>query len=287
MQKLVAPIIKLASKYVSTYAPGLALGAILAPAVLFSAPASAALDWDTALNGKHRSEANAVRDMYRHPRETLEFFGLRDTMTVVELSPGGGWYTEVLAPLLKDSGSYYAAHNSPNGGAYSRRSLGAYLQKLGNEDEVYGAVTVTTLGPADAVVIAPAGTADMVLAFRNIHSWMRADTLANTLLVAYDALKPGGVFGVVQHRAKDGRTPERMKETGYVSEDYIIAAARSVGFELDARSEVNANPKDAGDYADGVWELPPSLVTADENKAARMAVGESDRMTLKFVKPAS
>ncbi|WOJ94018.1 methyltransferase [Congregibacter variabilis] len=260
---------------------------VLAPAILMSAPASAALDWDTALKGKHRSEKNAARDEFRHPRETLEFFGLAEDMTVVELSPGGGWYTEVLAPLLRESGSYYAAHNSPNGGAYSRRSLGSYLKKLGEEDDIYGAVTVTTLGPADSVVIAPAGSADMVLAFRNIHSWMRAGTLANTLLVAYDALKPGGVFGVVQHRAKDGRDPERMKATGYVSEDYIIAAARSVGFELDARSDVNANPKDTGDYADGVWELPPSLRTADENREARMAVGESDRMTLKFVKPAS
>jgi predicted methyltransferase len=260
---------------------------VLAPAILISTPVSAALDWDTALSGKHRSEKNAARDVSRHPRETLEFFGLEETMTVVELSPGGGWYTEVLAPLLRENGSYYAAHNSPNGGSYSRRSLGSYLKKLGEEDDVYGAVTVTKLGPAEAVVIAPAGTADMVLAFRNVHSWMRADTLANTLLVAYDALKPGGVFGVVQHRATDGRDPERMKATGYVSEDYIIAAARSVGFELDARSDVNANAKDTGDYADGVWELPPSLRTADENREARMAVGESDRMTLKFVKPGS
>ncbi|MFK8041741.1 class I SAM-dependent methyltransferase [Congregibacter sp.] len=260
---------------------------VLAPALLIATPASAALDWDTALNGKQRSEKNAARDAFRHPRETLEFFGIQEDMTVVELSPGGGWYTEVLAPLLKEKGSYYAAHNSPNGGAYSRRSLGSYLKKLGEDNDTYGNVTVTTLGSADSVVIAPAGTADMVLAFRNVHSWMRGDTLANTLIVAYDALKDGGVFGVVQHRAKDGRDPERMKATGYVSEDYIIAAARSVGFELDARSDVNANPKDTGDYADGVWELPPSLSTADENKEAHMAIGESDRMTLKFVKPAS
>ncbi|EAQ99267.2 class I SAM-dependent methyltransferase [Congregibacter litoralis] len=262
-------------------------GLVLAPAILMSAPATAALDWDKALNGEHRSEKNKARDEFRHPRETLEFFGLKEDMTVVELSPGGGWYTEVLAPLLHDAGSYYAAHNSPNGGAYSRRSLGGYLQKLGKDNDTYGNVTVTTLGPADSVVIAPAGTADMVLAFRNVHSWMRADTLANTLLVAYDALKPGGVFGVVQHRAKDGRDPERMKATGYVSEDYIIAAARSVGFELDGRSEVNANPKDRGDYEDGVWELPPSLNTAEENREAHRAIGESDRMTLKFVKSAS
>lgn len=265
----------------------LAYSLVLASGVTAATSATAALDWDTALNGEHRSEKNAARDVSRHPRETLEFFGLKEDMTVVELSPGGGWYTEVLAPLLKEQGSYYAAHGSPNGSAYGRRSLGAYLQKLGENNDVYGGVTVTTLGPSDSVVIAPAGTADMVLAFRNIHSWMGSDTLADTLLVAYDALKDGGVFGVVQHRAKDGRSAERMKETAYVSEDYIIAAARSVGFELEARSEVNANPKDMGDYEDGVWELPPSLSTAEENKAAHRAIGESDRMTLKFVKPAS
>ena len=208
-------------------------------------------------------------------------------MTVVELAPGGGWYTEVLAPLLREKGGYYAAHYGPNGRAYYRRSLGAYLQKLGENDDVYSGVTVTTLAPPASVVIAPPGTADMVLAFRNVHSWMRAGTLAETFVAAFEALKPGGVFGVVQHRAKDGRDEERMKATGYVSEDYVIAAARSVGFELAGRSEVNANPKDTADYPDGVWELPPSLRGDEANREARMAVGESDRMTLRFVKPAS
>lgn len=254
---------------------------------LLSVPASADLDWATALKGKHRAESNVLRDEFRHPRETLEFFGLEEGMTVVELSPGGGWYTEVLAPLLAAEGSYYAAHNSPNGSAYSRRSLGGYLQKLAKDDDVYGEVIVTTLTTDDAQAIAPVQTADMVLAFRNIHSWMRADTLAETLVSAFETLKPGGVFGVVQHRASDGRDVERMKATAYISEDYVIAAARSVGFELADRSEVNANPKDKGDYPDGVWELPPSLNTDDANRAARMAVGESDRMTLKFVKPGS
>jgi predicted methyltransferase len=246
----------------------------------------AALDWDAALNGKHRAEKNAARDEFRHPRETLEFFGLKEGMTVVELAPGGGWYTEVLAPLLKDKGSYYAAHYSPNGQSYYRRSLGNYLKKLGDNGEVYDNVVVTTLDPPESVVIAPPGNADLVLAFRNIHSWMGAGTLADTFVAAFEALKPGGVFGVVQHRAKDGRDQERMKETGYISEDFVIAAARSVGFELAARSEINANPKDSGDYEGGVWELPPSLAGDESTRAERMAVGESDRMTLKFVKPA-
>ena len=248
-------------------------------------PAQAELDWDMALTGDHRAEKNAARDEFRHPRETLEFFGLKEGMTVVELAPGGGWYTEVLAPLLKGNGAYYAAHHSPNGSSYARRSLGGYLQKLG-ENEVYDEVTVTTLAPPASVVIAPAETADMVLAFRNIHSWMRGDTLAETLIAAYDALKPGGVFGVVQHRASDGRDQDAMKKTAYVSEDFVIAAAKSVGFELADRSEINANPKDTGEWERGVWELPPSLRGDPADREARIAVGESDRMTLRFVKPA-
>lgn len=254
---------------------------------LMVVPSWAALDWDAALAGQHRAERNSARDMFRHPRETLEFFGVKEGATVVELAPGGGWYTEVLAPLLLGKGSYYAAHYSPNGSAYYRRSLGGYLQKLGENADVYGEVTVTTLAPPESIVIAPAESADVVVAFRNVHSWMRAGTIAETFIAAYDALKPGGVFGIVQHRAKDGRDQEAMKATGYVSEDFVIAAARSVGFELDGRSEINANPKDPGDHAKGVWELPPSLRGEESEKADKMAIGESDRMTLRFVKPAS
>jgi predicted methyltransferase len=263
---------------------GLALAPVLALAAV--APAQAELDWTAALEGEHRSEKNAARDAFRHPRETLEFFGLREDMTVVELSPGGGWYTEVLAPLLAPSGNYYAAHYSVNGGSYARRALGRYLQKLGENDDVYGKVTVTTLSPPSTVVIAPPGSADMVLAFRNVHSWMGSDSLAEVFVAAFDALKPGGVFGVVQHRASDGRDIERMKDTGYVSEDHVIAAARSVGFELGGRSEINANPRDTGQWEGGVWELPPSLAGDEADREARLAIGESDRMTLKFVKPA-
>jgi predicted methyltransferase len=251
-----------------------------------AAPAALAeLDWATALDGEHRSEKNAARDVYRHPRETLEFFGLREDMVVVELSPGGGWYTEVLAPLLAGSGRYYAAHSSPNGSAYGRRALGRYLQKLGENNDVYGGVTVTTLAPPSSIVIAPAGSADLVLAFRNVHSWMNAGVLAETFTAAFDALKPGGVFGVVQHRAKDGRDEARMKETAYISEDFVIAAAKSVGFELGARSDINANPRDTGQWEGGVWELPPTLDVDEAQREARVAIGESDRMTLKFIKP--
>lgn len=248
-------------------------------------PALASLDWDSALRGEHRDPKNAARDGARHPRETLEFFGLEEGMRVVELAPGGGWYTEVLAPLMKGNGSYYAAHYGPNGQAYYRRALGAYLQKLGENDDVYGEVKVTVLASPMSTEIAPAGSADMVLAFRNVHSWMRAGTLAETMAASFTALKGGGVFGIVQHRTKDNRTQDAMKETGYVSEDVVIAAAEAAGFELAARSEVNANPKDTADHTKGVWELPPGLRGDAKDRAARIAVGESDRMTLKFVKP--
>jgi predicted methyltransferase len=254
-------------------------------AFLMTAPAGAALDWDSALKGEHRAEQNSIRDGWRHPRKTLEFFGIREGMSVVELSPSGGWYTEVLAPLLNGNGTYYAAHYSVNSPGYNRRNLGGYLQKLGEDDAIYGEVVVTVLAPPDALEIAPAGSADLVLAFRNVHSWMGIDALAEVFTAAFTALKPGAVFGVVQHRAKDGLSVEQMKKTGYISEDYVIAAARTVGFRLDARSNINANPKDTADHEEGVWELPPGLRGDESGHAAKLAIGESDRMTLRFVKP--
>lgn len=257
---------------------------------LFLLPARAALaapDYDAALAGEHRSEANRARDSWRHPAETLAFFGLEPGMTVVELSPGGGWYTEVLAPLLKEEGTLYAAHFDVNGSAYGRRSLGGFLGKLGANNDVYGEVIVSTLAPPTTFAIAPAGSADLVLAFRNVHSWLRGGALDPVFAAAFEALKPGGVFGVVQHRAPEGRSLDAMKNTGYVTEATVIAAAEAAGFELAGRSEINANPKDSADHPEGVWTLPPTLALGDQDRDRYSAIGESDRMTLKFVKPAS
>ncbi len=245
----------------------------------------AAFDWETALTGAHRSEGNASRNEARHPRETLEFFGLVPGMTVMEVSPGGGWYTEVLAPLLKGQGTLIAAHYDPNGGAYSRRSLGGFLSKLGADAEVYSGVVVSALQPPMAMAPAAAGSVDLAVAFRNVHSWMRMNQAEAFFGAIYDALKPGGVFGIVQHRGLPGASVESMKDTAYVSEQQVIEFAELAGFELDSKSEINANDRDTKDYPNGVWTLPPVLREGEKDRERYLAIGESDRMTLRFVKP--
>ena len=251
-----------------------------------SATARADLDWDSALAGEHRSEQNKARDQYRHPKETLTFFGLEAGMTVMEVSPGGGWYTEVLGPLLKGNGKLIAAHSSPNGGNYARRSLGGFLKKLGENGDVFGDVEVSVLQPPGATAPAPAGSVDLALAFRNVHSWLRADQAEMMFTAIAETLKPGGVLGIVQHRGDEGLSLDEMKQTAYVSESKVIELAELAGLELDGRSEVNANPNDTKDYAKGVWTLPPTLTEGDVDRGRFLAIGESDRMTLRFIKPA-
>jgi predicted methyltransferase len=258
---------------------------IAAIALVASVHVQAGMDWDVALKGEQRSETNRARDVYRHPRETLEFFGLRNDMHVVEISPGGGWYTEILAPLLKDKGALYAAHanlNPPH--PYYRRSLGKYLQKLGDNDDIYGEVVVTQLQPPLSADMGPAGKADLVLTFRNVHNWMNAGNDQAILAAAHKALKPGGVLGIVEHRAKPGTSIEDMIKSGYVTQDHVIKLAEAAGFKLADKSELNANPKDSAKHPKGVWTLPPRLRLGDENRDKYLAIGESDRMTLKFVK---
>jgi predicted methyltransferase len=257
----------------------------LVAGLVIAAQIQAAPDWNTALQGAQRSDANKQRDPYRHPRETLEFFGLREDMTVVEISPGGGWYTEILAPLLKDKGKLYAAHYSLNPPhQYYRNSLGKFLQKMAKDPELYNGVIITQLQPPMAKEAAPVGSADMVLTFRNVHNWVNAGNAGAVLGAAWVALKPGGVLGIVEHRAKPGTSMEVMKESGYVTEKLTIELAEEAGFKLLEKSEVNANPRDTADHPKGVWTLPPGLRLGDEKREHYMAIGESDRMTLKFVK---
>jgi predicted methyltransferase len=243
---------------------------------------------DAALAGAHRSDANKARDAYRHPKETLTFFGLRRDMTVVELWPGtGGWYTEVLGPVLKDQGTLYAAHVDPvDAPQNARDGLATYKAKLAANPEVYGNVHVTVLWGKGAD-IAPPGSADMVVTFRNIHNWMGRGWAPEAFAAAYKALKPGGVFGVEEHRGNPAVPQDPKAANGYVNEDYAIKLIEAAGFKLVDRSEINANPKDTKDYEKGVWTLPPNYRLGDVDRAKYAAIGESDRFTLKFVKPAS
>lgn len=246
---------------------------------------------DTAISGEHRSAESRARDAYRHPKETLAFFGFRSDMTVVEIWPGTGWYTEILAPALKERGTLYAAHYSLNPRyGYQRRYFGTFLTKLGEHPDVYRDVKITALDVPHEVAIAPRGSADMVLTFRNAHNWVNPAYGAHsgpvTFELMYDVLKPGGVLGVVDHRWPDPETEDPKADNGYVSEERIIALAEAAGFELAARSDINRNDKDTHDHPQGVWTLPPSFALGDQDRDQYLAIGESDRMTLKFVKPA-
>jgi predicted methyltransferase len=238
---------------------------------------------DAALAGSHRSEANRARDQYRHPKETLLFFGLRPDMKVVEIWPGGGWYTEVLAPVLRDKGTLYAAHNDPK--PEPGRSLVAYKEKLAGNAALYDKVVVTAFGP-NAHEIAPPGSLDMVVTFRNMHNWMGRDWAPQAFADMYKALKPGGILGIAEHRGNPKVEQDPKAKSGYVNEDYAIKLIEGAGFKLVARSDVNNNPKDTKDHPGGVWNLPPNLRdVADADKPKYQAIGESDRFTLKFVKP--
>ncbi|MBY5920596.1 class I SAM-dependent methyltransferase [Ferrimonas balearica] len=237
--------------------------------------------------GSHRSEANVARNLYRHPVETLEFFGLHPHMRVIELWPGGGWYSEILAPYLKGQGNFVAASfdlNPPaeaNAPAYRARIGKSYQEKLAADPDLYGQVEVIAFDPPRQSSLGIEATADMVLTFRNLHNWAKDGQLETVFRSAWEVLTPGGVFGVVEHRGKPGQDIA----SGYMDEAEVIALAEKVGFRLAAKSEINANAKDSKDHPKGVWTLPPSLRLGEQDRAKYLAIGESDRMTLKFYKP--
>jgi predicted methyltransferase len=265
------------------------LTAMLAAAAPFAASASPAKDaLQQAIDSPSRTPEFRARDVYRHPAQTLKFFGLRPDQTVVEIWPSSGWYTEILAPYLRDKGKYYAAGSAaslPDASEGTRKSVAAFQQKLDADPARYSAVTVTEFRPPQRTAICPPGTADLVLSFRNVHNWIDGGYEQEAFNAFYTALKPGGVLGVVEHRAKPYTTLEQTKKSGYVDEAYIKTLAANAGFRFVAESPVNNNPKDTKDYAEGVWTLPPTLTLGDKDKAKYLAIGESDRMTLKFVKP--
>jgi predicted methyltransferase len=236
------------------------------------------------LAGDQRSEENRARDRYRHPKETLLFFGIRPQMKVLEVWPEPGWYTEVIAPLVRDSGMYYAALTPDPASKHVTQGLDDFRAKLAARPDLYGHVQVVNF-PLDGSDALPPESVDIVVTFRNIHNWMADDHAAQAFATMYRALKPGGVLGVVEHRGNPALTQDPRAKSGYVNEDYAIKLIEAQGFRLVAKSQVNANPKDTKDYEQGVWTLPPSyrLGAKDHDKYA--AIGESDRFTLKFVKP--
>jgi len=239
---------------------------------------------DTVLAGNWRSAANRARDVYRHPKATLQFFGIQPDQTVIEITPGGGWYSEILAPLLHDNGHYIAAVQAPAGGGEARRDDDTLQQKFAADKAHYGNAKFVEFDPK-APVFGPPGSADLVLTFRNVHNW--ADTAPAMFKAFYTVLKPGGMLGVVDHRADDDASLAAVRQSGYLPTRYVVKLATDAGFILEESSEINANPKDTKNYPKGVWTLPPTLTLGEQDKAKYRAIGESDRMTLRFVKPAA
>ncbi|MBS0613171.1 MAG: class I SAM-dependent methyltransferase [Proteobacteria bacterium] len=240
---------------------------------------------DVALAGEHRSAQNKARDVYRHPRQTLQFFGLRGNQSVIEIAPGGGWYTEILAPVLKDHGHYAAGVAPPKSAdAEDSASMKALKEKFAQAAQVLGTLHTVPFGP-DVTEMAPPGSVDMILTFRNLHNWMGGAWADKALALMFKALKPGGILGVTDHRGNPSVPQDPKARSGYVNQDYAIKLIEAAGFKLVGQSEVNANPKDTKDYAQGVWTLPPTLTLGEKDRDKYLNIGESDRFTLKFRKP--
>jgi predicted methyltransferase len=265
------------------------------PAWAGSLPIDARIE--QAMFGDHRSEENINRNRYRHPVGTLTFLGLEDGMTVMEIWPGGGWYTEILAPVMRHKGQFIAATYDvevPDQPQYRYGLQKTLLEKFSSRPDVYDQVAIAPFSPPASASLGEAGSIDLLLTFRNTHGWV-GDGVAETLFAEFArVLKPGGILGVVQHRANKDTDPLKTSEMGYVSEQGVIELARKAGLFLEARSEVNANPADSKDYEGGVWTLPPGLSGCEDIEGeAEMAdclkkyqaIGESDRMTLRFRKP--
>jgi predicted methyltransferase len=244
-----------------------------------------AAELEKILASDHRSPENRARDVYRHPRETLLFFDLRPETHVVEIWPATGWYTEVIAPLVNERGKYYAAQFVPDPKSqYLTNIMDQFRAKLAARPDLYGKVEVTQFGPGSSE-IAPPGSVDLVLTFRNMHNWMMFGWTPEAFAAMYKALKPGGVLGVVEHRGDPNKPQDPQARSGYVNEDYAIQIIEQAGFKLVGKSEINANPRDTKDYEQGVWTLPPVYRLGEKDKEKYAAIGESDRFTLKFEKP--
>jgi predicted methyltransferase len=241
-------------------------------------------DFDPYLAAPHRTASNVARDPYRHPREVLEFFGVRKNSVVVEILPGSaGYYMEILAPHMKEKGRYIAANRDGLAPPQYLADHQKLLARLQAQPALYGKVVVTQFN-AGLREIAPPGSADFVLTFRNMHNWVERGEIEGALRAFHQALKPGGILGVVDHRGRTDLSQDAQMKSGYLREDYAIALIERAGFRLVGRSEANANPKDTKDHPAGVWTLPPAFRLKDQDREKYRAIGESDRFTLKFEK---
>ena len=262
--------------------------AALVPLMAFSYATALAQDPSGGLArwvaAPHRTARNVARDGFRHPVESLAFFGVKENSTVVEILPGStGYYMEILAPYLRERGRYIAANRDEAAAPQYLADHQKLLARLKAEPALYGKVLVTKFN-ADRHEIAPPGSADFVLTFRNLHNWVERDEVDGALRAFRQALKPGAVLGVVDHRGRTDMSQEAQMKTGYIRQDFTIALIEKAGFKLAGASEVNANPKDMKDHPEGVWTLPPTYRLKDKDGAKYQAIGESDRFTLKFVK---
>lgn len=244
-----------------------------------------------AVAGERRLPENRARDGYRHPHETLAFFGLRGNMTVLELGPGNGWYTEILAPLLADAGRLIVTGADPDGPQDKgpNRNARELRDRMKAHPEVFGKVQVARIDPPGQIDLAPPDSVDLALVIRQAHDWVRDGYADKMWASIFRSLKPGGTLGVVAHRAKaDGdNDPKVVGKTGYLTQAFVIRTVEAAGFKLFNDSEINANPLDVKDYPEGVWTLPPALRLKEKDREKYVAIGESDRMTLRFMKPAA
>ena len=279
----------MAWRHVSRVAGLAVLAAALAPTLWLRSPTRAAVPADgqiaQLIASPHRSAANTARDPYRHPAELIALFGVRPDMRVVEIFPGSaGYWTEILAPYLEDRGRYVAAGPSPvQGKAGIQQEIEKLAAKLAGDGARYGKVEVVEFTP-DKLDFVPAGSADMVLTFRNLHNWMGSGRVEQALAAFHQALKPGGILGIEEHRGRPDVEQDPKAKTGYVRQDYAVALIEKAGFKLVGQSEANANPRDTRDHPAGVWTLPPTWRLGEQDRARYAAIGESDRFVLKFVK---
>jgi len=278
-----------AAKEAARWTPEMHTAAAAMVAKVGARPADVTPAMAAILKSNHRIPGHAERDKYRHPLETLGLFGISPSMTVLEMGVGDGWYTELLAPLVAKHGKLLVAGVDPETPAGTMRAVSAKRVALlfAKAPEIFGGVQVAAITPPDSLTLGPDGSVDMVLAMREMHNWHRRKLLTKYLAAIHAVLKDKGVLGIEQHRATPNANPDETADKGYLPEKWLIATVEAAGFKLAGKSEINSNKKDTKDYPGGVWTLPPGFAQGDTDKAKYQAIGESDRMTLKFVKIAA